>query len=173
MKHGVVALCWLIASLILGAASEGLAGELIGRVVAVSDGDTLTVLDSQKTQHRIRLSGIDAPEKKQAFGERSRQNLASLAFGKTVTVHWYKRDRYGRLVGKVPVDGKDACLQQVIDGYAWWYRAYAKEQSLEDRRNYAAAEEGARAARRGLWYDPNPVPPWEWRRKSREDRRVR
>lgn len=102
---------------------------LDGYVVAVSDGDTITVLDAKREQYKIRLAGIDAPEKAQAFGERSKQHLAELVFNKQVTVEWDKFDRYGRTVGKVLVNGTDANLEQIKAGMAWWYEKYRKEQS--------------------------------------------
>lgn len=139
---------------------------LYGSVVALSDGDTITVLDAGKTQHKIRLAGIDAPEKKQPFGDRSRQSLASLVFGKNVRVEYSKTDRYGRIVGKVLVNDVDASLEQVKRGLAWHYKAYEREQSPVDRVHYAAAEADARRARRGLWQDSSPTPPWDFR-KSR------
>ena len=127
---------------------------LTGRVVGIADGDTITVLDASNQQHRIRLYGIDAPEKKQPFGSRAKQNLGSLAFGKDATVEWTKLDRYGRIVGKVIVDGQDVGLQQLQAGLAWWYRQYAREQSPQDRAAYSRAEDEARIARVGLWGDP-------------------
>ncbi|MCX8050118.1 MAG: thermonuclease family protein, partial [Methylohalobius sp.] len=130
---------------------------LTGRVVGVSDGDTITLLDAQRRQHRIRLHQIDAPERRQDFGERSRQSLAELVFGKEVVVEVVTTDRYGREVGKVKVDGTDANLEQVKRGLAWVYRQYAEDPA------YFAAEEEARAAKRGLWLQPNPIPPWEFR----------
>lgn len=141
---------------------------LSGRVVRVADGDTITVLDSTNAQHRIRLSGIDAPESHQAFGSRSKENLADLVFGKDVTVLYSKSDQYGRLVGKIIVNGQDVNLEQVKAGMAWHYKEYEREQSPEDRRLYARAEEDARAQRRGLWQDPNPIEPSEFRREEKE-----
>jgi endonuclease YncB( thermonuclease family) len=135
-----------------------------GRVVSVSDGDTLTVLDSNKTQHKIRLVGIDAPEKAQAFGQRSKQSLSDLVFNRLVTVETTKRDRYGRELGKVLVGTLDANLEQVKRGMAWHYKAYEREQSSQDRQAYTEAEAAARGARKGLWEDAQPVPPWEFRR---------
>ncbi len=102
------------------------AATITGRVVGVSDGDTITVLDADRTQHKIRLAGIDAPESKQAFGSRSKQNLSDLVFGKDVAVEWDKRDRYQRTLGVVLVDGHDVNLEQVRAGMAWWYRQYAR-----------------------------------------------
>lgn len=167
----------LVFPLLLG---QAWAATLEGRVVGVHDGDTITVLDASKRQHKIRLAAIDAPESKQAFGTRSRQNLAGLVFGKDVAIEWSRRDRYKRIVGKVMVDESaadcafrncrkslDAGLAQVRDGFAWHYKQYEREQSPEDRGRYAAAERNAREKRAGLWTDQQPVPPWEWRRAIR------
>lgn len=136
---------------------------LTGFVVAIADGDTVTVLDSNRQQHKIRLAGIDAPEKAQAFGDRSKQSLAALVFNKNVVVEWDKHDRYGRTVGKILVSGKDANLEQVRAGMAWWYEKYRKEQSASDQRIYEQAEQQARSQRVGLWKDTNPTQPWEFR----------
>ena len=141
----------------------GSAGDLHGRVVRVVDGDTVVVLDEQRAQHKVRLAGIDAPERGQAFGTRAKQRLSALVGGQTVTVHWHKEDRYGRIVGKLIVDGQDADLEMVRSGFAWWFRKYADEQSAEDRRRYEAAEAAARGERLGLWTDPEPMAPWDWR----------
>ncbi|MBL8309474.1 MAG: thermonuclease family protein [Burkholderiales bacterium] len=138
--------------------------DVTGLVVGVSDGDTITVLDESKTQHKIRLAGIDAPEKKQAFGQRSKEHLSDLVYRKTVTVEGNKTDRYGRTVGKVLVDGVDANLEQVKAGFAWHYKQYQREQKKADRALYSAAEDEAREAKRGLWRDPSPTPPWEFRK---------
>ncbi len=131
------------------------------------DGDSITVLDSTNTQHRIRLQGIDAPERKQAFGDASRKHLASLVAGKEVTVKWAKRDRYRRIVGFVIVDGQDVNLAQVKAGMAWFYQYYQKELSAENRKLYAQAEDQARSNKMGLWRDKHPMPPWKWRRLNR------
>ena len=137
--------------------------ELKGRVVVVVDGDTLVVLDSSNTQHKIRLAGIDCPERKQPLGQRAKQALSDHVFDNQVTVEWDKVDRYGRTVGKILTDDRDVNLALVRDGMCWWYRKYAGEQSPVDRGLYEAAEGAARDKRRGLWTDPDPVPPWEWR----------
>ncbi len=141
---------------------------LNGRVVRVADGDTITVLDSSNTQHRIRLQGIDAPESHQAFGTQSKKNLSDLVFGKDVMVLYDKTDQYGRLVGKIMVNGQDVNLEQVKEGMAWHYKEYEREQSPEDRELYARAEDEARAQHRGLWQDPNPIEPSQYRREQRE-----
>lgn len=140
-----------------------LADTLTGEVVGIADGDTLTLLDETKTHQKIRLAGIDAPEKNQTFGQRSKQNLATLVLSKQVTVEWTKLDRYGRVIGKVLHGKVDVCLVQVRAGMAWHYKAYAGEQSSVDRERYDEAEEEARQSRRGLWREPSPTPPWSFR----------
>lgn len=143
-----------------------------GRVVGVADGDTITVLDASNSQHRIRLQGIDAPESRQAFGSRSKQHLSDLVFDKQVGVEWEKKDQYGRTLGKVLAGGRDVNLEQVRAGMAWHYKHYQGDQSPADRRLYAEAEREAREARRGLWADPDPTPPWDFRRGGRNQPRA-
>lgn len=138
-----------------------------GRVVAVLDGDTLTVLDSGNHQHHIRLIGIDAPEKSQPFGRRSKESLSSLVAGRDVSVEVTKVERWGRWLGKVLVNGTDVNLEQVRLGMAWHYKAYAREQPLPERSVYADAEVQATQGRVGLWSDSAPTPPWEYRRTTR------
>jgi endonuclease YncB( thermonuclease family) len=154
---------------------------LSGHVVRVVDGDTITVLDEGRQQHKVRLAGIDAPETKQPYGQASRKHLGELVASKTVAVEWTKHDKYGRIVGKVMVASPDACpdarpecpktldacLAQITSGLAWHFKRYESEQSEEDRHRYAFAEEEATAKRVGLWKEPNPIPPWEWRRQER------
>ena len=141
------------------------AAEIRGRVVRIADGDTLTIL-SQATgttgvppvaQHKIRLYGIDAPESHQAFGQKSKHHLSSLVFGKDVRVAYKSRDKYGRILGTVYVDGKDVNLEMIRAGLAWHYKRFDSSPA------YAAAETEARAVRRGLWSDPNPTPPEDYR----------
>jgi len=117
-------------------------------VVGIDDGDSITVLDADHRTHRIRLSGIDAPESGQAFGTKSHQNLSRLVFDKAVVIEASKRDRYNRIVGKVLVGGRDVCLEQIKAGMAWHYKYYQNEQTPEDRKRYADAENEARAAGR-------------------------
>jgi endonuclease YncB( thermonuclease family) len=155
----------LLATLLFTAPS--IADTLQGRVIAVTDGDTVKVLDASHTVWKIRLIGIDAPEKKQAFGTKSKSNLSDLVFGKTVAIEYSKKDKYGRTLGKILVNGVDANLEQVKAGMAWHYKKYAKEQPLADRETYAQAEEQARAGHLGLWSDAEPVPPWEWRKSKK------
>lgn len=154
----------LVAIALTVLASAAGAETLSGRVVGVADGDTLTLLDATNTQHKIRLAGIDSPEKSQPFGQACKKSLSDLAYNRAVAVESEKLDRYGRAIGKVLVDGQDANLEQVRRGCGWHYKQYQNEQSLDDRLSYNAAEEAARRDRIGLWVDPKPVPPWEWRK---------
>jgi endonuclease YncB( thermonuclease family) len=164
LKH--LALAAVTALLLAcGGGSGGDGGmALAGRVSAVTDGDTLTLLATDASRQTIRLAGIDAPEKDQPFGTEARANLVKLALDREAIVEFHKRDVYGRLVGKVWVDGVDINLEQVRAGLAWHYKEYQSEQSPADRVLYAAEEVRARAAARGLWSAPAPVPPWDWRK---------
>lgn len=127
------------------------------RVVAVSDGDTIVVLDGA-TEVKVRLNGIDCPEKRQAFGARARQLTSLLAFGKTVKVTPIGEDRYGRLLGDVLLpDGRVLNRELVAAGMAWHYVKYSKDEAL------AQLEREARAGRVGLWSDANPTAPWDFR----------
>ena len=137
------------------------------KVVKVSDGDTIHALDQSNEKHKIRLSGIDAPEKKQAFGQISEENLSDMVAGKFIEVEYSKRDQYKRIVGKLVKDGLDINLQQVKDGYAWHYKHYQNEQSPKDRELYSSAEIEARNKGIGLWSAP-VIPPWEFRRNKKK-----
>jgi endonuclease YncB( thermonuclease family) len=158
---------WIAIALGLGTCVSGYAAELKGRVVGIADGDTVTVLDAQNVQHKIRLAGIDAPEKKQPFGNRSKETLSDCAFGKDVVIDWDKVDRYQRKVGKIVVAGQDCNLRQIKLGMAWHYKQYANEQSVADRSSYGSAEDVARSAKVGLWSDTASTPPWEFRATSK------
>ncbi len=138
---------------------------LQGKVVSVADGDTITVLDAEKNQHKIRLQGIDAPEKAQAFGAKSKQALYEMVHGKTVQVSFEKSDKYGRILGKVLLDGQDICHQQIKAGLAWHYKKYQNQQPLVDRDAYSASETAAKSEKLGLWSDPRPVAPWDFRKR--------
>jgi len=151
----------LIALLFCLATVAAHAADINGRVVGVVDGDTLTVLDSNKGLKKIRLHQIDAPEKKQDYGQRSKQSLSELAYGMQVSVEVFDTDKYGRTVGKVWVNGKDANLEQVKRGMAWVYAKYANDAA------YFAAERAAKNGRIGLWNQPNPTPPWVFRHPDR------
>lgn len=122
---------------------------------------------SDKRQHKIRLQGIDAPEKAQAYGQKSKESLSKLVYKKTVQVHWSKKDRFGRTVGQVMIGDIDICLEQVKRGMAWHYKDYQGEQSIEDRVLYDRAETQARERRSGLWQDPTPMEPAAFRREKR------
>lgn len=147
-------------------ASATLAAEYDGKVVGVLDGDTVDVLTDDRQLVRVRLSGIDAPERRQAFAAASKRALSDLVFKKQVVVQGSKHDRYGRFVGKVLASGRDVNRAMVEQGFAWHYRAYAAEQTGADRRAYSEAEAAAKESRRGLWRDSNPVAPWEFRRRG-------
>ena len=125
------------------------------KVVKISDGDTITVL-SGKEQTKVRLYGIDAPEKKQDYGQRSKQFLASLIAGQVVEVELKGKDRYRRMLGIIYYKGQDINAQMVLNGYAWAYVKYS--------RIYVDQESLARENKRGLWQSSNPTPPWEWRK---------
>lgn len=130
---------WGLALVLPLLVTQAWAEILEGRVIAVADGDTITILDARRQQHRIRLATIDAPEKAQAFGTRSRENLAALTFKKEATLNCYKKDQYGRQVCNVLVQGRDVGLAQIEAGLAWHYRRFEKEQSPKNRVRYAQA----------------------------------
>jgi endonuclease YncB( thermonuclease family) len=130
-----------------------------GKVVKIADGDTLTILANNQ-QLKIRLSEIDTPERKQPFGTRAKQALSELAFGKLARVVEVTVDRYGRIVGRVYVGKTDVNRELVAQGFAWVYRKYSNDAELL-RLEAEAKQKGL-----GLWADPNPIPPWEWRRRS-------
>ena len=160
-------LVWAILSIAAGVASAA-EWALSGRVVALKDGDSFILLDG-KTQHPIRIAGIDAPERRQPYSNASKDNLSRLVFNRSVEARCYKRDRYGRNVCRVFGDkGQDVGLEMVRAGMAWWYREYAKEQTPEEQGAYQGAEDAARVTKRGLWKDAKPVPPWEWRESTRK-----
>jgi micrococcal nuclease len=133
-----------------------------GRVVAISDGDTISVMHEGRAE-RVRLHGIDAPEKGQAFSNRAKQFVSDLVFGKEVAVRVRGQERYGRTISEVFLaDGCDVNHEIVRAGFAWWFRRYAP-----DDRTLERLESEAREARRGLWVDRYPMPPWEFRKVSR------
>ncbi|AMV70741.1 nuclease [Desulfuromonas sp. DDH964] len=128
-----------------------------GKVVKVSDGDTIQVMHDGHAE-KIRLAGIDCPEKKQAFGQAAKRFTLDLAAQKVVTVKIETTDRYGRTVGEVILPGGKSLNRELVRaGYAWWYQKYSSDTTL------GLLESEARAAHRGLWAVPDPVPPWEWR----------
>lgn len=137
-----------------------------GRVVGVSDGDSITLLTAEKHQIKVRLAEIDAPEKSQAFGHRSKQALAHLCFGKEAVLSVQTIDRFGRTIARVDCAGVDANAEQVKRGYAWVYDRYAKDKSL------FSLQLEARENSRGLWVDASPVAPWDFRRDKKNSAAV-
>lgn len=134
--------------------------EIQGKVIRVLDGDTIEVLQDKKPI-RVRLANIDAPEKKQAFGRWSTNQLKALLAGQSVTVSYTQTDRYGRIIGRVfTMNGTEASRFMVQSGAAWVYERYNVGESLP------ALQREAQEQKRGLWADPKPVPPWEWRHKQ-------
>ena len=141
-------------------ASPTQATELSGNVVSVLDGDTIEVLHNNKAE-RIRLSGIDCPEKGQAYGNNAKHAASALAFGKEVTLQTHGYDKYKRTLGDVILpDGMNLNQELVKQGWCWWYRKYAPGNTVLE-----GLETEARETRKGLWVDPQPVPPWEWRKR--------
>ncbi len=136
-------------------------GDFVGKVVGVSDGDTIEVMRAGRAV-RVRLEGVDCPESRQAYGTRAKQFTSELVFGKTVSVQVRGTDQYGRILGEVILpDGRSLNRELVQNGYAWWYRRYSNDPVLQQ------LEQEARRERRGLWRDRNPTPPWEFRRERR------
>lgn len=139
---------------------------ITGRVIHVADGDTLTVLSADLVQHKVRLSEIDAPEighgkakPGQAYGENARQALSKICGQESAIIKVQDQDRYQRLVGQVNCNGIDANLTLVRDGMAWAYPQYVRRPEI------VRAARDANNAKRGLWADPNPIPPWDWRHR--------
>lgn len=138
-----------------------------GQVVGVLDGDTIIVLHNRKAQ-RIRLQGIDCPEKGQPFGTRAKQATSDLVFARTVMVESHGQDKYKRTIGEVLlVDGTHVNRELVAEGWCWWYQKYAPQDAI-----LAALEAAASGARKGLWVDPSPTPPWVYRHAKRRERLV-
>ena len=135
--------------------------DLVGRVVKVSDVGPVAVLDCSRTQHKIRLQGIDAPEKNQAYGDAAGRYLSGLVAGKDVRVAWSKRDKYNRILGTVYANGEEVNLEMLKAGYAWHYKKFDSPPA------YAQAESEARAAKRGLGQDKNPIEPEQFRKAKR------
>lgn len=141
---------------------------IVGKAVGIADGDTITVLTTKNESVRVRLAGIDAPEKGQPFGHAAKEHLAASVFEKNVEIHYKKYDRYGRVVGKVVLDGIDICLKQIRDGFAWHFKKYVAEQEPADQLLYAESEKLARKERLGLWDDASPIAPWDHRSTKRQ-----
>ena len=146
----------LVVSLLLARCVQ--AETLSGTVISVVDGDTLTILDAQKQRYRVRLGQVDAPEREQAFGIKSARSLHGLCFRKTAKVEWEARDQHNRHVGQVTCEGVDANAEQVRRGMAW-----VSPRSTQPGSLLYELEAYARVRGIGLWSDPRPVPPWDWR----------
>lgn len=157
----------LLLALLLGWQAGAIAERVSGTVTQVADGDTLTLLAHDGGTLRVRLAGIDAPEKDQPFGQDARESLAQRVLHRPVTIDLHKKDRYGRHVARVMQAGQDVNLAQVEAGLAWHYKAYAQEQAPAERARYAEAEDAARRQHRGLWSQPAPVAPWVHRQGGR------
>lgn len=135
---------------------------MTGMVVKIADGDTMTLLDGNKVQHRIRLHGIDCPEKKQDFSQKATDHLSRWCYNKTVRVEVLDKDRYGRLIGRVWSNGVDVNLTLLKEGLAWHYKHFDKS------KEYAQAEAFAKKKRLNIWSHPSPIAPWDFRRKKRK-----
>ena len=153
---GSVPLLKLLFALLLGLHVIGFAESFGETVVSVLDGDTIEVLHNTHPE-RIRLSGIDCPEKGQAYGNRAKQAASALVFGRDVMLDTHGQDKYGRTLADVLLgDGTNVNHELVKDGWCWWYRKYATGDAVLEE-----LEKAPRVEKRGLWADPHPVPPWE------------
>jgi endonuclease YncB( thermonuclease family) len=153
---------WLVIFLIaVGCAVSAKAETVTGKVVRVIDGDTVVILVAGHDQQKIRLAGIDAPEKNQPFGNRSKQSLSEKIFSQEVYVVIETIDRYQRRVGAIYLGDRWINREMVAEGWAWWYRRYSSSREL------SAAEEHARFAKMGLWQYSAPEPPWEFRYREK------
>ena len=135
-----------------------------GKVIKVADGDTITILNSEKKQIKIRLYGIDAPEKAQDFGKISKNYMSELVAGKTIDVTVINIDRYGRSVGRIKIDDKEVAEEMLKEGLAWVYTAYCKIPECEQ---WKKLETQAKTAKIGLWSNPTAQEPWQWRKEHK------
>lgn len=157
-----------LLALLLASSALGQEAVVSVRIVGITDGDTVMALVTGSQLLRVRLSWIDSPEKSQPFGQRSKQHLSELVFGRQVELHTHGLDRYGRTLATVMLDGADINLEQVLSGFAWPYYRYLIEAPADVQVSYRQAESDARAQRRGLWSEPEPVEPWLFRRAARQ-----
>ena len=134
---------------------------LKGKIVRVSDGDTIVLLDSTNTQHRIRLDGIDCPEKGQPFGRKATDFAKELTLGKTIVVEWEKKDRYNRILGVVYADNINVNKELLKNGLAWHYKHFNNDQELAD------LEQQAKDKKLNIWSEKNPIEPYKWRKGER------
>jgi len=132
-----------------------------GKVIKIADGDTFTMIFDNDFDVRVRLNGIDCPEKNQPFSKRAKQLLSDFIFGKMVVVKYKEKDRYGRVIGDVYIDGLHVNYEMVKYGLAWHFKRYSDDDQLD------SLEKDARYKRIGIWSNKNPIPPWEWRKGTR------
>jgi len=162
LPFNALTICFLCTTAISHYSTSLSYAESFDKVIRILDGDTIEVLHNQRPE-RIRLYGIDCPEKAQAFGQKAKQATSALVFGKEVTIQMHGKDKYKRTIADVLLpDGTNVNHALVKDGWCWWYRKYATEDKELQR-----LEQDARDAKKGLWADTAPVPPWEWRKRSR------
>jgi endonuclease YncB( thermonuclease family) len=158
----------IFALLILCCSSSVSADSITGRVVNISDGDTLTLVAANQSRKTIRLAGIDAPEKLQDFGPQAKQQLTALCLDKPAQVEVRTIDRYGRSVARVSCDDVDVASVMLEKGMAWHFTRYASSQPAQEAESDKAAQTRAKNDRIGLWVAPEPVAPWGWRAKQRD-----
>ena len=171
LKKITLLICYLITTtfVVVSARSDNHTntqprGIITGKVIHVTDGDTITILDATNTKNKIRLYGIDAPEKAQDFGNKSREKLASLVAGKDIAVTVMDIDRYGRNVGRINVEGKEVAEEMIKAGMVWLYNAYCK---IPECKHWKELETQAKNDKIGLWSNPTAQEPWLWRKEHR------
>jgi micrococcal nuclease len=148
---------WLV-----GCTGSTHATDFQAKVIHIADGDTITVLNDANEKIKIRLNGIDCPEKAQAYGNKAKRFTKELVAGKTVIIQAFDQDKYGRTIGDVILDdGRNLNHELVKAGYAWWYRKYAPGNAVLEK-----FEKEAREAKAGLWNNPHPIPPWDFRHRG-------
>ena len=165
MRYMIIPTIVLVTGLLL-AAPPTVTEQINGKVVGVTDGDTITVLVN-KTTIKVRLEGIDAPESKQSYGTKTKQALSEMVFGKNVLVKKTGEDRYGRTLGVIMLGEKDINAKMIEEGWAWHYKKYNNEERL------AKLEVEARSDKRGLWDDPNALAPWDYRARQKRPEKIK
>jgi micrococcal nuclease len=150
----------ILILLILSLSNINGQNSLLYEVIGIKDGDTIEILTPDKKKITIRLNGIDAPEKKQAYGQRSKENLSKIIFRKQVKIKSFGNDKYRRVIADIFIDSTNVNYLQVSEGFAWHYKKYSKDEKL------AQLENQAQEQKLGLWKDDNPIPPWEFRKKK-------
>jgi endonuclease YncB( thermonuclease family) len=156
----------VLFALLLASTALGQEAIVSARIVGITDSDTVKALVAGNELLRVRLRWIDAPEKSQAFGQRSKQYLSDLVFGREVELHTHGLDRYGRTLAVIFVNGLDANLEHVRSGVAWVYNRYVIQAGADTQASYQRSETEAWKQQRGLWCEPDPIPPWDYRRAA-------